>query len=813
MKHLTKLFFLILFITALGVTAQNTQNYTIKGIVMDSAKNEPIGFSTIIMKDTTANIKAIASESDGKFTLRHNKAGKYTVQISFTGYNSVTKEIELAAEKNVNLGTITLSEGVEIGNVVVIGQLITSDIDKTVYNTTMDPETPSLTALEMMRKVPMLSVDGEDNLKLKDQGNYKILVNGKSNTMMNKNYKEVLRSMPASSIKNIEVITNPPAKYDAEGIAGIINIVTVRKTNNGYNGSVSLRGDQFGGIGGSAYVAASLGKFTFSGNFSIGDYKQPESGGWSETTNEKSEALRFLRTDYSGKGNNISKNLSVDASYEIDTFNLISLAFWGYMGNNTNRNISTAKYYNALGEINQGYENISYNSGSYSSLSGNIDWQRTFMKPDQTLTLSYRMDMGPGNRGYTSDLIGFGGYPDRHQRSDNQSNGGEHTFQVDYNDPLTKEHNIEVGAKFILRPNYSNTINEIFKDEQWVDDPSRKNDLDYLQYIISGYGGYQYKLKKFSVKVGLRAEYTMNTGTFKLVENYNVFNRYFNLVPYITTSYKINDSQTIRLGYTQRLQRPDIWYLNPYVNDQDPTNIGTGNPNLDSEVRHSFNFNYGNYSRKLSLSVNLSASLGNNSIERVTTIRPNGVMFSTYENCGRSQDYSSYIYGNINMLDGKLRFGINANIGYRIVESTYQPELKNSGFNFGGGANFYAQLWKNASANIYASYWSSSVGLQSTSSGQLYTSFNLSQSFLKDKKLRVNLSVSNPFTKNQTYSYDRFGIGYNARSESYYPSRRINLSLQWNFGKMITQVKKARRGINNEDKMSGGGGSSSGGGQ
>lgn len=806
-------FILSVLIATTGAIAQTPRSYTIKGAIVDSATMKEISFATVALKDTSM-IKAVAAEANGKFSMTHNKAGKYTVIFSFVGYEPVEREVVLDQEKVVDIGSVLMSEGVQIGEVVVMGQLITSDIDKTTYNTAVDPETPSLTALEMMRKVPMLSVDGEDNLKLKDQDNYKILVNGKTNTMMSKNYKEVLRSMPASSIKNIEVITNPPAKYDAEGIGGIINIITVRKTYNSYNGSLSLRGDQFGGVGGGGYIATALGKFDLSANVGVGYYPRPGSSSWSETVNEKSEEARYATQV--GESSNLSRSTyaSVDASYTIDTFNLISLSFWGHLGGGSSNSFNRAEYMNAQHELQQGYDNNNNSNNGYGFAAGNIDWQRTFMKPDQSVTVSYRMDMNPGNRNYVSDLVGFGDYPDRHQRSTNTSLGAEHTFQADYFDPLTKEHNIEAGVKMIFRPNTSNTINEKMIDGDWIEDLDRKNDLDYMQYIISGYGGYHFKIKKFGVKVGLRAEYTMNTGTFKLRDNYDVFARYFNVVPYLTLSFKPSESQTLRMGYTQRLQRPGIWYLNPYVNDEDPMYVSTGNPNLDSEVQHSLDLGYSTYSQKGNLSASLNANFGNNGIQRVTTIDDKGVMFSTYENCARRQNYSLYVYGGMNFLSGKLRFNINANVGYTDIKSTKQPELHNQGLNYGGSLSFYAALWKQANLNLNGGYYSGSISLQSNSSSYLYNSIGISQAFFKDKNLRINVNVSNPFEKDRTSRSENFGVGYSSISEYRYPMRSISFGAQWNFGKAMVQVKKARRGISNSDSMgSGGGSSSSGGGQ
>lgn len=212
---------------------------------------------------------------------------------------------------------------------IVFGQLITTDIDKTTYNTTNDPETPSLTALEMMRKVPMLTVDGDDNLKLNGQANFKILVNGKSSTLMSSNYKEVLKSMPAGSIKNIEVITNPPAKYDAEGIGGIINIITDRKSIDGFNGSVGAGIRRFGSGNANAYIAAANGKFSISANYFVGQYMSPSAKQNTYRENFNSDNMKYLNMGGGGNATNLNYGFNIEASYEIDTLNLITLSAGG----------------------------------------------------------------------------------------------------------------------------------------------------------------------------------------------------------------------------------------------------------------------------------------------------------------------------------------------------------------------------------------------------------------------------------------------------------------------------------------------------
>lgn len=808
MKNLT--FILLSFLASVMlVYGQTTQpkSYTIKGATIDSVTQKAVGYATILLMDTAKKqIKAMPSESDGKFSFTHNKPGKYFVSCTFVGYNEVVVPVELDMEKVVELGNIEMVEGVQLEAATVIGKLVTTDIDKTTYNTAADPETPALTALEMMRKVPMLTVDGEENLQLKGQSNFKILVNGKNNAMMSRDYKQVLRSMPASSIKNIEVITNPPAKYDAEGFGGVINIITTRKSNDSYNGSLSARGDQFGGFGGNAYVAAGLGKFGISANLFGGSYRRPGAESNSIGVNDLSEQYRYMALGSSSSNSSVNYGASIDASYEIDTLNLITLSFWGYLGNYKNTGDSWTEYRNTFDQLTRQYRQMTTSRGEYGNISGNLDYQRSFKKKDRTLTASYRFDYSPDGSNFDTQLEGLLNYDSYHQYSDNTSWGAEHTLQIDFYEPINKEHTIEAGVKYIMRPNISNSEN-YYND---VLDQSRRNDLDYLQHIASAYSSYQYKLKKFSVKAGFRAEYTVNTGVFKLAEDHGMFNRYFNVVPFATLSFKPTDEQNIRLGYTQRLSRPSIWYLNPYVNDQNPGYISTGNPNLESAVSHRVNLGWSIYKKRFSLDFSTSVSLNNNSIERVSYMREDGVMFTTYDNIGRSTYFNVLsLYASVNFFENKLRLNVNGGIDYAQIEKGGVEPMKNQGWAGYLSGSIYAQPWKNGSINLYLSYYYPSVSLQSRRNEQFYNNISVTQNFL-NRKLNLTVYCSNPFETKRTNINESFGNGYRQTNYYTYPSRTVGVSLQWRFGKMIEGVKKARRGISNEDKMSGGGGGGGG---
>lgn len=228
---------LLLSLLPLSMTAQ--QKFLLRGQVVDAANDSPVSFATTaLLRDSTA-VAAVAADAQGRFELSAEAAGDYRLQITMVGYNPETQPVTLRTAAT-DAGTIRLRQGVDIDQVTVTIQkpLVTADAEKTTYSVEDDPQAASSTLEEILRKVPQLTIDAEGNVKLNGQSDFKVLVNGRSSAMF-KNFKDVIRSMPASQIKKIEVITEPSMKYDAEGAGGIINIITARKEFDGYNGSLN----------------------------------------------------------------------------------------------------------------------------------------------------------------------------------------------------------------------------------------------------------------------------------------------------------------------------------------------------------------------------------------------------------------------------------------------------------------------------------------------------------------------------------------------------------------------------------------------
>lgn len=814
---LSGIFFLMCCLSGQNIVAQG--KYAVSGEVIDSVTNKGVEYATVAITDAQSKVIAmLVCDVSGKFNSVLKSPGDYRVVFSSLGYTN--KEMPLSVQNpKTDIGKIYLLPGVQVEAVSVetTKPLIRSDIDKIAYSVEADPEAQSSTALDILRKVPLVTVDGEDNVLLQGQSNYKVLINGKSSSLMSKNFKDVIRSMPASSIKDIEVITNPSSKYEAEGVGGIINIITTRKNTAGYSGSVGTVVDTRGGVGGNAYVSAKAGKFSLSAGLYAMRFVQPlsESSGYRE--NKISDEYKYTYThsrnsqDVTGTG----YNYQFEASYEIDTFNLITMSLWGMTGD-FNVDMSTlSEIKNNKMDMVQSYINTFKTSNSFGGISGNIDYQRTFKKPDETFTLSYKLENNP-QKGITENVIEeILNYPSYGQYSRNDAASFEHTFQVDYTNPFTKKHNMEVGAKYILRQN--NSTPDVYRrtnpDDPWLPDPARRNDLDYDQHILGVYAGYTLKLKKLSFKAGLRGEGTWNDGVFTQADPGNVTatvdshfdNRMFNLIPYATISFAPKTSGRLSLSYTQRLSRPGINYLNPYVNDIDPLNISTGNPHLKSEVSHTFNLTYGLFSPKHSLNLTANSAFTNNAIEQVVSIDDSGVSTTTYANIGKKDNYGLNIYYSFRQ---GAKFSVSANLSgnYTRLEMRGANPIDNSGFTYSGFLNGRVGLWKNAAFSVNGFYSSPRISLQGKNASFFHYGVNLSQKAFKEK-VTFGVDILNPFNNNFNFWSEYDTDTFYQRSETIQKMRQARFSVRFNFGKMDIQVKKARRGIQNDDLKAGDGNS------
>lgn len=851
MKHRLLLLLLFMFATFAAGWAQKdvAPSFTIKGVLLDSLTQEGEPYATIRITKKGVPDKAVkmaVTGANGKFQEKLNvPAGDYAISISSIGKAPVVKDFTLKpSTKIIDLGTLYSSEANnELKGVEVVAQkpLVKVDVDKIEYNIEDDPDSKSNSILEMLRKVPLVTVDGEDNVQVNGSSSFKIHVNGKPNNMMSNNPKEVLKSMPANTIKYIEVITSPGAKYDAEGVGGILNIVTVGGGFEGY--TATFRGNvSNNGAGAGTYAMVKQGKMTISVNYNYDYNNSPRS--YSDNYRENYEPgardEKFLESQSSSKSKGNFQHGNLEASYEIDTLRLLTAAFGMYGGSNeSDNNGNTVMYRTNHEDVAYRYRTDSRNKNSWYSINGNIDYQRTSRKNKQRmLTLSYKINTQPQTDNSRNVYLDI--FPDEQKEelaerlrlenyhSDGKTNTMEQTFQVDYTTPIGKLHTIETGAKYIFRRNSSD--NALYEaaggSDNYAYNEDRSSEYRHLNHILSAYVGYTLKYKDFSFKPGVRYEQTIQRVKYIVGPGEDFHTNYSDWVPSVSLGMKIGKTQNLRVGYNMRIWRPGIWNLNPYFNNQDPMSISQGNPDLKSEKSHAFDIAYSNFSAKFNINVSLRHSFGNNGIERVSRLitnengeifddnpehmAPNGAMYSTYDNIGKNRDTGLSLYLNWNA-SPKTRIYVNGRGSYRDLKSEAQG-LHNYGWNVSchGGIQHTLPLKIRLSLNGGGS--TPYISLQGKGSGYQYYSIGLNRSFLKDDRLTLNLYCNNIFEKYRTYNSHTKGDNFISKSSGKYPNRYVGFSIGYRIGELKASVKKAARSINNDDVKGGEGGGNAGGG-
>jgi hypothetical protein len=791
---------------ALAVAQTAAPSITVKGIAIDSLTNQPQGYVTVALQDaqTKVPVKSNLTKDDGSFELKAPAGKAYQLVLAFVGYR--TKVINIPSAAGVtNAGKIKLQPSTnQLKEVAVtaVKPLMQQEVDRISYNVAADPESKSVTALDMMRKVPLLTVDANDNIQLKGSGNYKILVNGKESALLAKNPSDVLRSMPGTNIQKIEVITTPPAKYDAEGLAGIINIITTKNADQGYNIGINTRYNTVWGPGVNLNGTVKEGKFGFSGYAGTGKQNR--------TTNPYDNSETFYSNNsvlaqtgaayYTGN----YKYFSGEFSYEIDTLNLLTASLDYNDGkNNQETDGLTATSINDV--ISQRYYQNNTNNSDYTGLDFGINYQLGFKRSkDQLLTLSYQYSYSPNDQNTHNRFFDTVNYHQPDYTQYNNSGSKEHTVQLDYAQPFSKKFSLEAGGKAIIRNNFSNFRSDTVdsKTDQFLPNGSETNDFKYHQDVYSLYNSYQLKLTKWSAKAGLRLEETDINADFSSVGQ-TLNTSYSNLIPSVSIQ-RILTGSSINFGFTERIQRPDITQLNPFIDLSNPQFITTGNPNLRPEINHVFELNYSRYS-KGSINAGLSYSFSNNSIQNVTSLKTaevNGkldtVTYSTYQNLGSNKSLGLNLNANY-PISAKVSFNINGQVSHVWLQGFYNGSLyKNNGYVGNMFASIGYKFAPGYRAGLNAGYFSGNVNLQGQSSYFIFNSYVLSKELL-NKAASISLVANNPYSrywagKSTTNTPDFSQV--NNYNQTY---RTFAIRLSYKFGRLNSDIKKNEHGIENDD--------------
>lgn len=731
------------------------------------------------------------------------------------------------AKDTMAADSVMWSKDLDGVTVVAKKPLVKTDIDKLTYDVAADPESKVNNILEILRKVPMVTIDGQDKIKVNNSSSFKVYVNGKPNNMMTKNPSEVLKSMPANSIKKIEVITNPGPKYDAEGVGGILNIITVGRGFEGYTLTVGANANTQGAVGGNLFGTVKRGKLTVSGNYNYDYIDQPRNWGGStrKILGDADASAADVEGEYSTKARSDFNSGTLEASYEIDTLRLVtaSVGLWGGSGKG-DVDKTFAGSIPVDGRRLYWYSNLLKTKQSWYSIDGSIDYQRSFHTTDRLLTFSYKINTNPetsdDNDSY-SDMEATDAWTDylhrmKDMRHSKDANTTEQTFQIDYTTPIGKLHTIETGIKYILRNNNSNDdryTKNAQEDASLTYDEENSSHYRHTNDIFAGYLGYGLKWKFLSGRLGMRYEHTLQDVKYLLGRGENFSKNFDDVVPSASIGFRLSDAMNLRLGYNMRIYRPGIWALNPYIDDSTPSSISQGNSSLTSEKSHSINLGFNLNTSKFSLNTSFGTSFTNNSIEEVSSLiddrtiiglkNPTGkkVLYATYKNIGKTRRVGLSAYVSWNILKNTR---IYSNLYGSYNDYSDGMELRNHGWygnTYTGIEQTFSKDWR-VSAGYYG--MTPYVGLQGTGASYSSYSLTLNKSFL-DQRLNISLSASNFLREYRRNEDVTESMGFRQTSWTKRRFAEARLSVSYRLGSLTASVRKAERTIENDDVKGGGG--------
>jgi len=796
--------FFLLFSLAFPLFAAES----IKGSIVDAGDQSPLDFVnvTLFKQGSTKPVTFVSTDTNGAFVFPTIEKGKYNVRFSYVGFTTINQVVEVG-DQSVNLGTIKMDADTRnLKEVEVVGQgsQMHFDIDKKVFSVDQNISAAGGSASDVLKNIPSVTVDNQGNVSLRKDGNVEVWINGKASGLTVDNRAQVLQQMPAESIESIEVMTNPSAKFNPEGSAGIINIVMKQKHKAGYFGSVSagIMYPDGGKVGQNLGASLNYSSSKVDAYANLGYRAMSFKGG------SKTDRTNFAPADSLVQNKNTSvlnqNNVNSMAfgglfvragiDYHLDLKNTLSLSGFGMAGNGDQNSAITNTTTNVVTNSRSVFTQENTGTGTRPSLNMNMDYRHDFDKKGSNLmaNLSYSNHNRTGNSGYiqTDTIV----RSNINQVTDDKNNEVE--LKVDYTNKLTENSKLEAGVQSTLETRLSTSTG--LDNTTHVYLPAYFDSFNYNEQINSAYVTYGSRYKNLTFQLGLRAEYytkqfadtTMaGNGTTKSVQPFTA-DPIFHVFPSFYLSYTMPNKDELQFNYSNRVNRPRGRQINPYKNYSDPINISYGNPYLLPQYSSSLELNYIKSWDANTLSASAYYHNTDNVIEGVRYVN-NNIMENSYLNIAKSQNTGLELIAK-NRLFKILSLTSTLNVYYSKLDSaTYSnPYISNvvtsipgqSSFSWSGNilANF--MLSKTFSGQITAEYESAQLIAQGKENAKYSLDLGIRQTFM-DRKLSVSLNVRDLLNSDRDNSTTS-GSGFTQNTSSYFHGRMVGVTLSYNFGNM-----------------------------
>lgn len=813
-----RFFFTLLFLCsvfALKAQPYNDPKGQITGKVFDAVTKQPVDYATVsVFKDgNTSPINGVVTDLKGGFVITNLNPGEYSIAVDFIGYQKKTVDHLTinASNHSIALGNIFINPSQsQLKTVEIVGKapVVENKIDKMVYNVANDLTSQGGSAADVLQKVPQVTVDIDGNVQLQGNANIRFLINGKPSSIFGASLADALQSIPASQIKNIEVITSPGAKYDANGTGGIINIVLKDNKIEGVNGSVNLSA-------GTRRENASVNLNVRKGNFGVNGFFNGGEQINSTTINSNDNKA------YSNSGNTLTDLLQngnsnftrggyqsgLSFNWDITKKDALTVSFgYNHFANHnyglTNQDNSTLDIPSntTLSDIQSLRNSDSRFSGKYFDYS--VGYKKTFKKEGQELDVLYTSSYGNNRSDFLQNVDTLANGRTSGIKSNNPGRDHQTEISADYTQPISKSVTIETGAKLGLENINNSVVTDTLLNEAYVPNANQTYGFSYHREVYAYYLSTTFSLFNNFIngKAGLRDEYTSTSSDFAgaKVPGYNT------LAPSIVLSHKIDETQSFKLSYSYRIERPDYGDLNPFYNISDPHNISTGNPNLKPEIGHNYEFGYNkSFSQGANIYVGAFYRYNTNDLQSYTTyyttLDINGTTYSDVYlnqryNIGTETTEGVNLFASVPVTK-KLNLRSNMMFGDRITTNPGNPTV--SGFTYRLNLNASYEFGKDLIAEVFGNYNSSQRTIQGTRPA--FSFYNMAvRKQLWNKKASIGLTATDPFNQYVNFKSTTSGANFYQTNMREVPFRSFGITLSYKFGKLEFKKDKEKDDNNND---------------
>ncbi|HET6568995.1 MAG TPA: TonB-dependent receptor [Rhodothermales bacterium] len=775
----------------------------ITGTVIDAKDNSPIPSATVAVwgvRDSSLVTGALSDE-EGSFAVEGIRPGRYYVRISSLGYETQTiSDVTLRAPSAmaVKLGTVKLASDTQVlSEVQVTGErpMVTMEVDRTVYNTENQIVSSGGAATDVLQNIPSVDVDVDGNISLRGNQNVAVLINGRPAPVHGDALASFLQSIPASSVERIEVMPNPSAAYDPDGMAGILNIVLKKQDDRGINGTLTASAGTRESYRAGGNVNYRRGPLNLFANYSF-RYGERDRSGTMFRTNLFLDPLTYLDQYDEGSGTRYGHTVNLTADYELSERNTISAS--GLLSTRPSNGLQFTDYTT----LNAARDPIGrFRRSSTEDESGlNMDYKLGFRhvvepsKNQLTAELRFDREIEDETSHFENDSLTASGEKigDFLARQNNvtgeQTNEG--ALQVDYVRPLGNG-KLEAGYKGTLRQLDNDFFSESFDAaaDAYLPDDSLNNSFKYNEQVHAAYAQAQQRLGKFDLQVGVRAEQALTN--FNLLTTQEAYdNNYFSLFPSAFLTYRLTETRAFKISYSKRINRPRTWSLNPFPHYDDPLNLRRGNPYLKPEYVHSFEAGFTQFTKNTSLSATPYFRHTVNETRRWVTIDDQGVTTMTFQNFDQSNRWGFELIGTLQkrgLFNGYVSFN-----AYQVVTSgsTVASNYSNSAIGWDARAN--ASFTLTPTLDMQLSYFYRAP--MKTEQGRIY-SFQRANIALRQKlfgnRASLTLRVSDPFNT-MGFHMIQDDPRFHSVMDRNFNARNAYLSFTYNFGTQQQQRNRER---------------------